>query len=157
MYTRDKVKLAVRGIIYDKNSGTLLAQKLRGVPGETWFLPGGTAEDGENLPAALRRELLEECGADAEVGRLLCVNQYFDGAQHAVAFLFQVLKIEVFRSIDLSRTTHGEREVAEVAFVNPHTNTIAPDWASFADLASLCSNDLPVIFYNELEKYIMPQ
>ncbi len=39
---------------------------------DEWELPGGRLETGDpSLPAALRREFLEELGIDVEVGRLL--------------------------------------------------------------------------------------
>jgi 8-oxo-dGTP pyrophosphatase MutT (NUDIX family) len=55
--------------------GRVLLNRLRG--DATWMLPGGTAEFGETAEATLRRELREELGVDAGVGRLLWVVEHF--------------------------------------------------------------------------------
>lgn len=46
-----------------------------------WYLPGGRVEMGEPSDIALRRELEEEIGVAAEVGRLLWVVENFYGTQ----------------------------------------------------------------------------
>jgi ADP-ribose pyrophosphatase YjhB (NUDIX family) len=43
----------------------------RAEPDDFWSLPGGRVEIGEESAPVLRRELREELGAEAEVGRLL--------------------------------------------------------------------------------------
>lgn len=142
-------KLTVRGVIYDEKTNSIFAQKLKGVKGDTWFLPGGSVDKGENLPTALQRELIEECGVVAEVGRLLCVNQFFDGVRDVVAFVFAVTNVEDFRIIDLSKTTHGEKEVAAFGFVDRNDSDIAPKWVSGDGFLEAIHNVTPVVFYDE--------
>jgi len=56
------------------NQGKILLAK-RGVePGKgRWSIPGGAVELGEGLHEALKREVMEECGLDIEVDRLMDV------------------------------------------------------------------------------------
>ena len=44
-----------------------------------WCLPGGRMEMGETAESGLKRELREETGFDADVGRLLWVIENFYG------------------------------------------------------------------------------
>jgi 8-oxo-dGTP pyrophosphatase MutT (NUDIX family) len=55
--------------------GRVLLNRLRG--DDVWMLPGGTGEFGESAEETLRRELREELGVEASVGRLLWVVEHF--------------------------------------------------------------------------------
>jgi 8-oxo-dGTP pyrophosphatase MutT (NUDIX family) len=53
----------------------VLLQRVANV--DFWFLPGGRVELFESAQDALRREIQEELGVDAEIGRLLWVVENF--------------------------------------------------------------------------------
>jgi ADP-ribose pyrophosphatase YjhB (NUDIX family) len=73
----------VRGLLITPGGDLLTIRRIR--PGEDpyWVLPGGGVEDGEELEAALVRELREEAAATAEIHSLLHIlshgaeRQYF--------------------------------------------------------------------------------
>lgn len=70
-----------RVLLTQRKAGAHLAGK--------WEFPGGKVEPGEDPRAALRRELAEELGIDAEVGEIVDVTFHrYEDAQKAVLLLF---------------------------------------------------------------------
>ena len=59
--------LAVTGMVTNPNGKVLMIRS----PRRGWEFPGGQVEQGEDLPAALQREIHEESGITARVGRLV--------------------------------------------------------------------------------------
>jgi 8-oxo-dGTP diphosphatase len=59
------------GVVVVEDGALLLIRRRDPPSAGRWTLPGGRVDPGEALPAAARREALEETGLDLEIGDLL--------------------------------------------------------------------------------------
>jgi ADP-ribose pyrophosphatase YjhB (NUDIX family) len=75
----------VRGLLITPDGDLLTIQRIRPGQDPYWVLPGGGVESGEDLEAALARELREELAATAEVHSLLHILDH--GAEGQYFFL----------------------------------------------------------------------
>ena len=69
--TLPKHIIAVGGLVSDENGKIILAQH----PDRGWEIPGGQVNVGEDLHAALQREIKEETGVDISIGQLVGIYQ----------------------------------------------------------------------------------
>ena len=87
-------QIEVVGAVVVRDGLVLCAQRATGPLAGRWEFPGGKVEPGEDPRAALRRELTEELGIEAEVGGIVEVtfHEYVidpsAGAKKAVLLLF---------------------------------------------------------------------
>lgn len=67
----------VTAAVIQRNGNVLIAQRPQnGLLGGLWEFPGGKLKAGEDLPSALRREILEELGVEITVGGPLGVYRH---------------------------------------------------------------------------------
>ncbi len=62
--------IAAAGIVINEKNEILMVKN----PRRGWEFPGGQVEVGESVINAVRREILEETGIDAEVGEVFCIS-----------------------------------------------------------------------------------
>jgi mutator protein MutT len=69
--------LIVTAAVIERDGAFLVTRRQKGVHLEGyWEFPGGKCDPSESLAACIRRELIEELGMDAEVGRELLVTTH---------------------------------------------------------------------------------
>ena len=144
----DKRRIGVRGIIY--KDGKILAVRHRrkdGSAADFWAIPGGGLDPGESLESGLRREIFEELGVQAVVGRLLFIQQFSSSREDCdeeLEFFFLIENTEDFMTIDYSGTSHGLDELAMCEFIHPATEFVRPRFMSRVAIEEYSESVQPV-------------
>lgn len=81
--------IVVTAAVVERDGEYLVTRRQRGVHLEGyWEFPGGKCDPGESLDDCLRRELVEELGADAEIGtELLAVTHAYPDRRVELHFI----------------------------------------------------------------------
>lgn len=150
----DKRRINIRAIIW--LGGKLLAVKHKDEHGNEapyWALPGGGLDPLESLEDGVVRELMEEFGIKAQVGRMLFGQQFPSSRpdrDEEMEFFYLIDNPEDFTSIDLENTSHGAAELARVEFINPSVEYILPTLLQTTDIAKYVETVQPVYIANNL-------
>lgn len=149
-------RLAVRAVIIKDNKLLLVKLKPYDITKHTgpdfWCTIGGGLDENESLIPALKREVYEETGIHAEVGRLLFVQQFVFQEKENLEFFFHVTNTEDFENIDLASTSHGTIEIAELAFVDPNTEHVLPRLLSEVNIQEHISENRQTLFFDYLNE-----
>jgi ADP-ribose pyrophosphatase YjhB (NUDIX family) len=121
----------VRAIIIDRGKLILIRRKK---PNETyWVLPGGGVETNETHEQALRRELMEELGADCQINELVMeLPIYKSETQGQIEFFYKATiiggRIGTGQGPEFQDTGayKGEHIVEEVGIDNLHSLDLKP-------------------------------
>src|SRR3990167_6778722 len=142
-------RVAVRGVIV--NRGKLLCVRLKSYGGKAatdfWATPGGGVDFGEAIIPALKREIFEETGVQPRIGNLLYVQQYIDGANEQMEFFFLITNPADYINIDISKTSHGEEEIAQIDFIDPTNNNVLPKFLTSESFENLESQPTKIFNY----------
>ncbi|MDZ7785569.1 MAG: NUDIX hydrolase [Candidatus Saccharibacteria bacterium] len=133
-------RIAVRGIAVRDNKLLCVRHKMYTgniVGKDFWCLPGGTVDEGENLTAAITREMIEETAITPLIGKLLYINHFQANNMEHLEFFFHVKNPEDYREVDLSKASHAEEEIAEIDFIDTTKNNVLPEF-----LTTKPANDL---------------
>ncbi len=144
----DRRRINVRAIIW--REGKLFAVKHKSQDGgeaDYWCLPGGGLDPFESLEDGVRRELFEETGVTAKVGRMLFGQQFRSQREYRdeeLEFFYHITNPESFEMIDLAGTSHGAEELARYEFIDPTNEYLLPGFLQTIDIEKYVENVLPV-------------
>ena len=104
--------------IFIKNNSVLLMRRAPTEPlaGE-WEYPGGKFEEGEDGPVCLRRELKEELGIDASIGKLITIAKLqLNSGKELELYAYEVLSY----AGDITLKVHDQQEWVDLTNLLQH-------------------------------------
>ncbi|MDR0887458.1 MAG: NUDIX hydrolase [Candidatus Nomurabacteria bacterium] len=155
------IRLQARGLILN-DAGELFLVRGKSADGsvaEHLALPGGGVDEGESLVEACKRELSEELGVRAEVGRLLFIQQYrnFKHENDACDFMFEITNWRDFLGARPPAGEHGADEIAEFGFFDVTAvlvsgGKILPEFLAEIDLRDFMKNHRETAIYDNFPR-----
>jgi ADP-ribose pyrophosphatase YjhB (NUDIX family) len=142
-------RVAVRGVIVYEQKLLCIINKQYGQPfaaNDFWCTFGGGVDEGEALIPALERELVEETGIKPKIGSLLYIQQFIHKETEHLEFFFNIENVADYLDINLSKSTHGELEIAKIEFVEPEITNILPKFLQTEDYSHIDKNPATKIF-----------
>lgn len=156
--TMSKQRVNVRAIIW--LDGKLLLVKHKRDNNEVspyYATPGGGLDPFESLQDGVVREVREEMGIEAKVGRLLFIQQFRSkraGFEEELEFFFHIENPEDFVNIDLESTTHGKHELALCEFVDlSTTDLVLPRFIQAVDIDKHIKTNAPTAIFSLFNKH----
>ena len=105
------------GVVVRKDDSVLLIQRGNPPRRGSWSLPGGAVELGELVREAARREVLEECGIEVDLGELIdAVDLTHKDDEGQLQFHYVVID---FAGRYASGTLHAASDVLDARWVAP--------------------------------------
>lgn len=151
-----KRRINVRTIIYRDDKLLAVRHKTSGGEAADYYaVPGGGLDPHESLTAGAAREIMEETGIAAKIGKLLFIQQFVSerkGYDEELEFFFAVDNPEDFTDIDLSKTTHGADEIAVIEYVDPLAVALLPRFLRSVDIGEAIANDHPTEIFDNFNE-----
>ena len=105
--------IRLTGILIVRDEILLIEQNVRD---RKWYLPGGRLETDETIEEGIKREMLEETGAEVEVERMICIA---DTDFEAPSMLHILLKVNLCGGvIGVQDNKHDTVPITDVKFVS---------------------------------------
>jgi ADP-ribose pyrophosphatase YjhB (NUDIX family) len=110
--------IRVRGLIWHNDKLMMVKHKAK----DFYCLAGGHVENNEDLRTAMARELEEELGVKAIVGKLSCVQELFYEGGHSLEFFFQIENGADFMTIN-KHASHAY-ELENAVWIDPEDENV---------------------------------
>jgi mutator protein MutT len=119
--------VVVTAAVVERDGRFLVTRRQKGVHLEGfWEFPGGKCDPGESLDACLRRELIEELGADATVGdEILSTTHHYPERSVELHFFASTLRTEPSPQLGQEMRWVPREELATLKFPPADAELIA--------------------------------
>lgn len=120
-----KIKILARVVVYDRTNRKILLVKNKGMG--FWYAPGGGWEyENETILECAKREVLEETGLRADIGKLLYMQEFHESSESIF-----------FETFFLAEPTHDVSLDKNHVDLDPNGKVEKAEWFGREDLREL--------------------
>lgn len=86
----NKIRVRACGILIKDNAVLLIKHQGIGNGNYLWAPPGGGVNFGETIEDSIKREFLEECNINVQVGNFLYISEFIQQPLHAIELFYKI-------------------------------------------------------------------